>query len=301
MKRTIQGFLLAGSLVLGGSALAQGSAPQGGTQGGTQGSTAGSMQGGAQGQAMKDANAKGGKMAAKGGMIEHMGFMVPADEKAFLDRMHHINQTEIKLGQLAAKNGQSQDVKSYGEMMVKDHTTMDQQLATYAQTKGHKLATPKPLNDVERKAMAAEKAAMDKLQSLTGAAFDACFMAHMVGDHDMALGKVMAAQQNFTSGEVTTLLQQASQHVSAHRQQAYSLLGRISPAAAGMGGAGTGTTTGTGTMNHGSHGSQGGHMGTTGMGGTGDMDKGQQGAAGTKGTTGTTGTTGTPNQGGTKK
>lgn len=285
MKRTIQGFLLAGSLVLGGSALAQGSAPQGGTQG----------------QAMKDANAKGGKMAAKGGMIEHMGFMVPADEKAFLDRMHHINQTEIKLGQLAAKNGQSQDVKSYGDMMVKDHTTMDQQLATYAQTKGYKLATPKPMNDVERKAMAAEKAAMDKLQSLTGAAFDACFMAHMVGDHDMALGKVMAAQQNFTSGEVTTLLQQASQHVSAHRQQAYTLLGRISPAAGtatGVGGAGTTTGTGTGTMNHGSHGSQGGHMGTTGMGGTGDMDKGQQGAAGTKGTPGTTGT---PNQGGTKK
>jgi len=296
MKRTIQGFLLAGSLVLGGSALAQGSAPQGGTQGGTQGSTAGSMQGGAQGQAMKDANAKGGKMAAKGGMIEHMGFMVPADEKAFLDRMHHINQTEIKLGQLAAKNGQSPDVKSYGEMMVKDHTTMDQQLATYAQTKGHKLATPKPLNDVERKAMAAEKAAMDKLQSLTGAAFDACFMAHMVGDHDMALGKVMAAQQNFTGGEVATLLQQASQHVSAHRQQAYSLLGRISPAAGtATGGTGTTTGTGTGTMNHGS---QGGHMGTTGMGGTGDMDKGQQGAAGTKGTPGTTGT---PNQGGTKK
>lgn len=279
MKRTIQGLVLASSLVLGGSALAQDS----GTQG--------NMQGGTQGQAMKDANAKGGKMAAKGGMIEHMGFMVPADEKAFLDRMHHINQTEIKLGQLAQKNGQSQDVKSYGEMMVKDHTSMDQQLATYAKTQGHTLATPRPLNDVERKAMAAEKATMEKLQSLTGAAFDACFLAHMVGDHDMALGKVMAAQQNFTGGEVATLLQQSSQHISSHRQQAYSLLGRNNPAAGmGVGGAGTGTTpgTGTGTMDHGSHGS---HM-NTGMGGTGDMDKGQQGGAGTQGT---------QNPGGTKK
>lgn len=247
MKRTIQGFLLAGALVLGGSALAQSSATQG--------------------------NMQGGKMAAKGGMVEHMGFMVPADEKAFLERLHHINQTEIKLGQLAQKNGQSQDVKSYGEMLVKDHTDMDQKLMTYAQGKGFKLANmPKPLNDVERKAMAAEKATSDKLQSLTGTAFDACFLAHMVGDHDMALGKVMAAQQSFSGGEVATLLQETSQYLSRHRQQAYSLLGRSGPAAGmGVGGAGTGS------MDHDSH------MGT-GMGGTGDFDKGQSGEAGKKNT-----------------
>jgi len=268
MKRTIQGFLLAGSLVLGGSALAQGTATQG------------SMQGGTQGQTMKDANAKAGKPMAKGGMVEHMGFAVPADEKAFLERLHHINQTEIALGKVAQQNGQSQDVKSYGDMLIKDHTAMDQKLMTYAQTKGHKLATPKPLNEVERKAMAAEKAATAKLESLTGAAFDACFLAHMVGDHDMALGKVMAAQQSFSQGEVATLLQQTSQSVTSHRQQAYSLLGRNGPAAGtATGGAGTGTT-GTGTTGAMDH---KGHM-NTGMGGTGDMDKGQSGAAGNKGT-----------------
>ncbi|HEX8702318.1 MAG TPA: DUF4142 domain-containing protein [Myxococcaceae bacterium] len=278
MKRTIQGFLLAGSLVLGGTALAQ----SGGTQGNMQGGTQGSMQGGTQGQTMKDANAKAGKPMAKGGMMEHMGFAVPADEKAFLERLHHINQMEIQLGQVAQKNGQSQDVKSYGEMLVKDHTAMDQKVMAYAQSKGHKLAnTPKPLNEVERKAMAAEKAAADKLQSLTGMAFDSCFLAHMVGDHDAALGKVMAAQQSFTEGEVATLLQDTSRSVTAHRQQAYSLLGRNSPAVGmGVGGAGgtTGSTGTTGSMNH------GGHM-NTGMGGTGDMDKNQGGAAGTQGTT----------------
>jgi putative membrane protein len=251
MKRTIQGLLLAGSLILGGTALAQG----------TQGDT--------QGQMTKDSSAKAGKMTAKGGMVEHMGFMVPADEKAFLERLHHINQTEIKLGQLAQKNGQSQDVKSYGAMLVKDHTANDQKVMAYAQKKGITLADmPKPLNELERKAKTAEKAAMEKLELLNGVPFDACFLAHMVGDHDMALGKVMAAQQNFTGTELATLLQETSQSVSSHRQQAYSLLGRNGPAAnMGVGGAGSGTDK---PMGHDSH------MGT-GMGGTGDFDKGQSG------------------------
>jgi putative membrane protein len=289
MKRTIQGILLTGSLVLGGAALAQGTTTQGGMQGGTQGNTQGSMQGGTQGstqgQTMKDTHAKAGKSMAKGGVVEHMGFIVPADEKAFLDRLHHINQTEIRLGKLAQQNGQSQDVKSYGEMLVRDHTANDQKLSTYAQTKGHTLAkTPRPLDDMERKAMTAEKAMIEKLETLKGAAFDASFLAHMVSDHDMALGKVMAAQQNFTEGEVATLLQQTSQSVSSHRQQAYSLLGRNGPAVGmGVGGAGTGSST-TGELNHKSH------M-NTGMGGTGDLDKGQSGTAGdNKNTTGTGGT-----------
>jgi putative membrane protein len=264
MKRTIQGLLLAGSLVFGGTALAQGT--QGATQGSPQGGTQGSMQGGTQ--------AKVGKPMVKGGMVEHMGFMVPADEKAFLERLHHINKTEIQLGQLAQQNGQSQDVKSYGAMLVKDHTANDQQVMAYAQKKGHKLADmPKPLNDVESKAMTAEKAAMEKLQVLKGMPFDACFLAHMVGDHDMALGKVMAAQQVFTDTEVASLLQQTSQSVTGHRQQAYTLLGKNGPAMnMGVGGAGGDINQGMNDRDH------GGHMGT-GMGGTGDFDKGQSGAA----------------------
>lgn len=242
MKRTIQGLLLAGSLALGGAALAQGT-PTGSPQGSPQ-----------------------GKTMAKGGMVEHMGFVVPADEKAFLERLHHINQSEIQLGKLAQQNGQSQDVKSYGEMLVKDHTAADQQVMAYAQRKGMKLASePKPMNDVERKTMAAQKAAMDKLQALKGAPFDSSFLAHMVGDHDMALGKLMAAQQAFAANtEMMPLLQQHIPPITNHRQQAHSLLGRIGPGASmGVGGAGD--------MDQGMEHQQG-------TGGAGDVDKGKMGS-----------------------
>ncbi|MFL5348590.1 MAG: DUF4142 domain-containing protein [Hyalangium sp.] len=245
MKRTIQGLLLAGSLVLGGTALAQ------------------SQQGSAQ---RTDTSAQAGKSMAKGGMVEHMGFKVPADEKAFLERLHHINEHEIQAGKLAQKNSDNQDVKSYGDMLVKDHTSADQQIMAYAQKKGLKLAEPKPMDDVERRAMTAEKAEAEKLQVLKGAPFDSCFLAAMVGGHDAALGKLMAAQQNITDNALSPLLQQVSQSVSQHRQQAYTLLGRVGPGAAtGVGG--------SGDMNKDMGHEKGHDMGT---GGTGDMNKGSQ-------------------------
>jgi putative membrane protein len=264
MKRMIQGLVLAGSLVVGGAALAQGNV-QGGTQGAqggtTQGSTmqGGTMQGGTQGQAM------GGKATVKGGMVEHMGFMIPADQRAMLERLHHINQMEIQLGRLAQQNGMSQDVKSYGEMLVRDHSAADEKLTSFAQQKGLKLSEPKPMNDMERKVMAAERASLEKFRVLKGQPFDAAFLAHMVGDHDMALGKVMAAQQHVTDAGLTPLLQQVTQSVTTHRQQAYTLLGRIGPAAAtGVGGAG-------GDMGQGMHQGMGHDKGT---GGSGDTNKG---------------------------
>jgi putative membrane protein len=215
MKRMIQGLVLVASLVVGGAAIAQSN-----------------MQGGTQGPMM------GGKTTPKG-MVEHMGFMVPADPKALLERLHHVNQHEIQLGRLAQQNGMSQDVKSYGEMLVRDHTAADERLMSYAQQKGFRLSEPKPMNDVERKAMDAERASMEKLRVLKAQPFDSSFLASMVGGHDMVLGKLMAAQQNVTDAGMTPMLQQLTQTITQHRQQAYTLLGRIGPgSSAGVGGAG---------------------------------------------------------------
>ncbi len=233
MKQTIQGFLLAGTLLLGGAALAQ------------------------------EASKAQGKGAAKGGTAEFHGFMVPTDEKAFLERIHHINQTEIKLGQLAQQNASNPDVKSYGEQMVRDHTAADQRVTALAQSRGLKLADmPKPMNDVEKKSMAAQKANMEKLQALKGEPFDSCYMASMVGDHDEALGKLMAGQQALTgNAELTSVVGDLSQTIAQQRQKAYTLLGKVGPQAMGMGVGGAGGDKGT-SPQPGSESGMGGHMGT---------------------------------------
>jgi putative membrane protein len=146
-----------------------------------------------------------------------------------------------------------------------------------AKQKGLKLAAePKPLNDVERKAMAAQKANMEKLQALKGAPFDACFLAIMVGDHDEVLGKLMAAQQNVTDTAMTPLIQDMSRSVTQHRQQAHTLLSRVGPGSStGVGGAGA---TGSQGMGHDmGHGNKGTGTGSTGTGATGTTGSGTQG------------------------
>ncbi|SEU35887.1 DUF4142 domain-containing protein [Stigmatella erecta] len=245
MKRTLQSLVIAGSLVCGSAALAQ--------------STTAPV-----------AAAKAGKAGAKG-TVEHMGVIVPSDEKAYLERLHHANQQEIKLGQLAQQNAQSPDVKSFGSQMVQEHTAADEKLMTYAKGKNLKLADPKPMNDVEKKAMAADKASAEKLQALKGAPFDSAYMANQLGAHDMVLGKLAAGQQAFSgNAEALALINENAQHVAMHRQQAYTVLGKLAPQPSGVGGSGDTH------MNH--------NMGT----GANDM-KGTPGANDMKGTPGSTG------------
>ncbi len=242
MKRTIQGIILTASLLTGALALAQST--------GTAGSPPPAMDKG-QGKAMK-------------GMSEYQGFMAPTDEKALLERLHYANQQEIKLGQLAQQNAMNPDVKSFASMMVKDHTAMDQKLMSYAQSKGMRLSDmPKAMNDMEKKVMAQDKATMEELKVLKGAAFDSCYMAGQVGDHDATLGKVMAAKQAMpnATGELASMMQELMQKVPAHREQAWNILGKLDDSM-GVGGSG-GTMNGNmdhGKMNHGGTG-MGGNMG----------------------------------------
>ena len=74
MKQFIQGVLVTSALVLGGTSLA--------------------------------ADPKPMAAPAKGGTGEYHGFMVPADAKAFLERVHHANQDEIAQAKLADSNSQ---------------------------------------------------------------------------------------------------------------------------------------------------------------------------------------------------
>ncbi|NPC74774.1 DUF4142 domain-containing protein [Corallococcus exiguus] len=231
MKRTLHGVTLAAVLFTGGVSLAQ---------------------------SATSANPPVGEKTptVARGTVEFKGFIVPADPKAFLERLHYINQSEIKQAKLAQQNSQNPDVQSYAKMMVDAHTTADQKVMDYAKSQNMKLAEmPKATNDMEKKAMAADKADMEKLQALKGAPFDSSYMSAQVGAHDAAIGKVMAAQQGMgATGELATLLTNLTQELPRHRDMAYQTLGKLDDAM-GVGGAGMqGGTTDHGSMDHGSTG-----------------------------------------------
>lgn len=197
MKRIISGVLVTSALILGGTALAEAKTPA---------------------------------PTTKAGTAEYHGFMVPTDPKAFLERIHHVNQEEIAQARLAQQNSTNEDVKSFAAQMIKDHTDADQKIQDLAKAQKLTLAEPKPANDVEKRSMAADKATMDKLQVLKGEPFDGCYMANQLGAHDATLGKLLAGKQALSANApLSSLIDDLIQSVSMHRQHAYTLLGKLGP------------------------------------------------------------------------
>jgi putative membrane protein len=82
---------------------------------------------------------------------------------------------EVKLGQLAAGKAQNPKVREFGQKMVDDHSKANNELAAIVQRKN--LTAPSGLTSKDQ-------ALMDRLQGLSGAAFDKAYMSSMVKDHE---------------------------------------------------------------------------------------------------------------------
>jgi putative membrane protein len=98
------------------------------------------------------------------------------------------NMLEAKLGQLAATNASSDEVKKLGQMMYDDHTKANDQLTALA--KKDNITIPTALNEKSQKTY-------DDLSKKTGKDFDKAFTDIMVSDHKKVID---AFQKEATSG-----------------------------------------------------------------------------------------------------
>jgi putative membrane protein len=110
----------------------------------------------AQAQGMSDADKKFVKEAAEGGM------------------------KEVKLGELAQKNGSSGEIRNLGQQMVTDHSKANDELKALASRKG--ITVPSALTDDAQKEY-------DRLSKKTGADFDKEYAKCMVKDHKKDVGE----------------------------------------------------------------------------------------------------------------
>jgi putative membrane protein len=110
-------------------------------------------------------------------------------DQAFLKDAMQGNLAEVQMGQLAQQKGQSDAVKSYGQMLVTDHSANNERAKQLADQ--NEITAP-------GEPSAKQKAAYDKLNKLSGAAFDRRFTKMMVMDHkkDIAMFKREAAKKN---------------------------------------------------------------------------------------------------------
>jgi putative membrane protein len=95
-------------------------------------------------------------------------------DKMFLRKAAEGGLAEVKLGQLAAQKGSSDEVKTFGQKMVDDHTKMNSEMAEVADSLGVML--PKSMNKEDQ-------AEYDKLNALSGNDFDMEYLSFMVKDH----------------------------------------------------------------------------------------------------------------------
>lgn len=101
-----------------------------------------------------------------------------AQDKAsqkFLKEAIEGNLAEVQMGQLAQKNGQSDGVRSFGQMLQKDHSDANHKATAAANQMG--MSPPTEPNSKQ-------KAMYDKMSKLSGDIFDREFAKHMVADHN---------------------------------------------------------------------------------------------------------------------
>ena len=147
-----------------------------------------------------------------------------ADQHFLMEGMQG-DMAEVEMGKLAQQNGQSEDVKQFGQMLEQDHGQHLQQTQQMAQQMG---VTPPTAPG------AAEKAMHDRLAKEHGARFDKQFAMAMVKDHKKDIA--MYEKQAKSKGPLAQFAQQTVPTLQKHLKTAQDIAnkGAMTGAKSGM-------------------------------------------------------------------
>jgi putative membrane protein len=132
---------------------------------------------------------------------------VSTTDQGFILAAAQGGMTEVKLGELAAQKGTRDDVKAFGQMMVKDHTAINDDLKALAAQKG--VTLPDSL-DANHQGM------VDKMAALTGSAFDDAYIAAMIKGHKTDAKAFKAESAATTDADIKSFLDKSIPVVEAH-------------------------------------------------------------------------------------
>ena len=110
-----------------------------------------------------------------------------SEAREFINHMAIAGLAEVQLGEMAAKQASSPDVKAFGQMMVTDHSQANKELARVASQLNVQLPT-----DLDEK----HNSLKTKLSNLQGAEFDREYMNAMVEGHQEVASQLRAHAGN---------------------------------------------------------------------------------------------------------
>lgn len=132
----------------------------------------------------------------------------------FMNEAAMSGMAEVQLGKLAQEKATNARVKSFGEMMVRDHTAANNDLQTIAQQKNVMLR-----KDLEGN----HKNHYEDLSKKTGADFDKAYMKMMVDDHQDAIDDFEKVAESGTDPDVKTFASQKLPTLRKHLDEAKAI------------------------------------------------------------------------------
>jgi putative membrane protein len=135
-------------------------------------------------------------------------------DQQFVDFAAQTDMMEAHLGQVAAEQAASQNVKDFAQTLVTDHTNDYNQLTAAAGKAS--LTVPKGLDAAHDKMIA-------PLAKLKGAAFDRRFAQEMIAGHQKAIAEYQREAQNGQNADLKAYANQAVPVLEKHLQAAQGL------------------------------------------------------------------------------
>jgi putative membrane protein len=132
-------------------------------------------------------------------------------DKTFVEKAAIGGLAEVELGNIAAQKASSDQVKQFAARMVSDHTKANDELKQIASVKGVQL--PGSLDEKHKKHV-------DRLQKMSGAAFDKAYMGHMVEDHEQDVAEFKKEAQSGRDADVKGFASKTLSTLQNHLQLA---------------------------------------------------------------------------------
>ncbi len=126
---------------------------------------------------------------------------------------------EIGLSNQALSKSSNDDVKQFAQTMIDDHTKAGDELKSLAMTKNVALPT-----DADAK----HKAAMEKMSSMSGNAFDMAYTKMMVSDHEKTVAMFQKETDSGKDADAKAFAAKTLPTLQSHLEMARSMMTKMS-------------------------------------------------------------------------
>ena len=121
---------------------------------------------------------------------------------------------EVALGNVATQNASDPRVKNFGQMMVTDHSKANDELKSYASSRGITLPSDLPADKQKH---------VDAMKKMTGKSFDEHYIGMMVSDHKEDISEFEKASKDANDADLKNWATKTLPTLKTHLDSAQSI------------------------------------------------------------------------------